>query len=75
VFLRLALGRNATKFREVTERAVHRRPTLGVRQRRPQAGGKRLALREPERSDGIRLVVEPLWASYEPVASARFRRK
>src|SRR5262249_56763778 len=34
---------------------------------------KRLALREPERSAGIRLVVEALWPSHEPVASARSR--
>ena len=32
----------------------------------------RLELREPERSEGIRRAVEPLWASRDPVANARF---
>src|ERR1700730_6521658 len=33
-----------------------------------------LALREPERSEGARLVVEALWPSHVPVASARAPR-
>jgi hypothetical protein len=69
----------ADLFRQIAARKVSGCPRLENSQRRSRSDRLRcklsLAPREPERSDGTRLVVESGLTSHEPVASAKSRRK